>query len=123
MDEIKIKKRYKYYTGGKYLLEKRQYLGKNRHGLSTIYYPSGNKWAEIEFEHGKKNGKLIEWSKDGKIRLECHFKNNREHGAYISWWANGNLKEKGFFREGKKVGKYSWYNQDGSLCKTHDYDE
>lgn len=118
MNEISLKK--KYDDNGN-IIEEAYYSGDIRHGITSIFHPSGYKHSEIEFKNGKKDGKLVQWFEDGRKQIEAEFKDGQYHGNYCSWWENGNLKEKGRYQNGKRVGKYLWYKDDGTLWNENIY--
>ncbi len=57
----------------------------------------------------------------GILTQESHFSRGELHAPYRSWWDNGRPKEQGEYVRGKRSGKYVWYQEDGSVLKTHEY--
>ena len=60
-----------------------------RHGLSTIYWPSGAKKLEMEYHCGVKHGLKMAWYENGEPWSEGEFVNGRDHGTWTVWFVDG----------------------------------
>jgi antitoxin component YwqK of YwqJK toxin-antitoxin module len=50
--------------------------GKN-HGTTTYYYPNGQKEFEANYMNGLKDGELIDYDKQGKVKSKEIYKNGK----------------------------------------------
>lgn len=87
------------------------------HGKHLVWYPSGKKAAESEFDNGVLHGTSIEYNEDGSKRREMNFKNGRQHGKTTVWGTDGLYVESNFEngkQEGKEIGQekaHSWVSE------------
>ena len=68
-------------------------------GLQTVFYDSGSKMSEGEFQNG------------------------RETGEWTTWHENGNIQSVGYYDEGKKDGLWQWYDESGILTSSGMYEK
>jgi antitoxin component YwqK of YwqJK toxin-antitoxin module len=72
-------------------------------GKWILWYESGNKMDEGEYEEGKREGKWIEWYKSGNKMKEGEYKEGRKEGKWILWYESGNKMKEGEYKEGKWI--------------------
>lgn len=112
------------------VLEEIQFLFKShgdlilmKHGLSTTFYPNGEKEESYTYYNNIKHGPAKAWYSNGKIYWEGNFDNNNTDGEYKEWFENGQLQKKGIYKYDYKHGKWVYYNDDGSFRKVELYNE
>jgi len=91
-------KEVRYYPNKKEQMEG-EFKNERRDGNWVYYYENGNKWSEGSFLNGLDNGKRTVYFKNGKVRYE------------------------GFYNNGKKVSIWKFWDENGSLQKTIDFDK
>ncbi|MCC7506168.1 MAG: hypothetical protein IT259_12745 [Saprospiraceae bacterium] len=70
---------------------------------------------------GRKEGKMIEYYPDGKVRAERNFKNDLEEGRTVYYFPSGNIREVQHFMAGEKnLGDTLWYDS-GEIQFTADF--
>ena len=62
-------------------------------GLTTFYYPDGQKKEQRSYREGAKYGAWINWSPSGVKIAEANFLNNQKHGDWFIWDEKGNLRQ------------------------------
>jgi hypothetical protein len=65
-----------------------------------------------------KNGKHLEYFKDGRISCEGNFKNGLREGEWKYFLADGKLKATGKYSKGKMEGEWKWFRKNGILMQT-----
>ena len=80
-------------------------------GTKSIFYPEGNKKAEIYYKNGKKYGISTAWYENGKDKIKANFKDGLPDGMFTMWYENGEMKsqmewENGILNGVNKV----WYD-------------
>lgn len=108
------------------------------HKVGSVYYKKGEsqpysgvlygkykngKYLSIqEYKNGVGNGKWINYYESGNIKEIGHYNDNRVEGPISQYHPNGVLKAKGTYAHWrKKVGTWTYYNENGNLIKTVDY--
>jgi len=61
-------------------------------GLLTKYYSNGQKYDEVLFQNGLKQGIFISYDINGKIVIVAHYVDDRRNGSYVRYYSNGNKK-------------------------------
>lgn len=59
------------------------------HGLTTQFWPNGQKRLEMEYNCGVKDGPRVTWYQDGKIWSQGAFADGRDHGHWVVWFPDG----------------------------------
>lgn len=76
-------------------------------------YPTG----EISKRHteinGKKEGMMIDYYKDGKVKIERLFKNDIQIGKSTFYYPSGKIKEVQYYEEGKITGGDTLFYETG----------
>jgi uncharacterized protein len=63
-------------------------------GVSTAWYPNGNKINEITMKDGVENGKVTEWYESGKTAFTAIFKDGRQVGESTVYYEDGTPRKK-----------------------------
>jgi len=63
--------------------------------------------------NGKKEGKMTEYYKDGKIKGERLFENDVQVGKTVYYYPSGRVKEAQYYQEGKMHGGDTVFYEDG----------
>ena len=77
-------------------------------------------------EQNLKQGKSIEYYRDGSIMYETNFKDNKEDGHIFVYEKNGSIKYSGSHKEGKRHGVWEYPNKNkfyinGKDCEENDW--
>ena len=87
-------------------------------GERKEYYPNGNIHYIVEYLNGKANGRVREYTSEGKIYMDAIFKDGHRNGKCSHFYKNGNPFEVTNFINGEKDGIESKYYDDGKLLAT-----
>jgi len=136
-----------YYSNGKDVFEKAEYLDDRLHGTRTLYYSSGQ--AEIVenylqdiltdtlymyyesgalkmksyYNSGIHLGENTAYFENGVVKEVVQFKDNVEQGPFIEYYENGEIAWQGQYLNGdNEVGELKQYNEEGVLIKKMDCD-
>lgn len=101
-----------YDIDGKTLISVDNYRSGKKDGLSTDYYPKGQKKAEFYFKSGILNGEGKAYFENGNIQVETSWKNDVMDGEYKEYYQSGKIRIKAFLKNGKYQGSYSMYGED-----------
>ncbi len=74
-----------------------------RNGKYITYYDNGNKWVELFFVNGLREGTQYSWHKNGKIKSELNYANGKKHGSQKWWKKDGKILNHKFYEEGEWV--------------------
>lgn len=89
-------------------------LDNQLHGLDTHYLDDGK--VVYPYYYGKKEGKVINYFKNGQIRCSCEHVNDVRHGEYISFHSNGKVQAKLNFMNDERHGYGVWYFTNGQIA-------
>lgn len=97
---------------------------KNRIDLvkKSEYYENGQKARVQHYKHGLKNGRFVEWRKDGTRIEEGDYENGDKNGHWIYWSKEGRKIKEGKYVEGQKDGTWTKYTQSGNVLWTKQYE-
>ena len=129
----------------KYVSRFNEYWFWSKDGLYQKWDSSGQLLVETTYDHGKRNGKYMEWHENGRLKAKGEYRKRSEpfrdllHGKW-SWWdengelvergwfyrgsgtiwyANGNKKSQQFYKDEKKVGVWREWYPNGNLKKEY----
>lgn len=88
------------------------------------YFKSGQIKSERYYQpYSKKHleGKSKEWYESGKIRREIHYKDGKKDGPLLTFWANGKLKRRDLFEDGELTEGKVW-DSEGNQVEYYDMD-
>ena len=108
-DEIRVvKAKYEEGKDKEVWLYKRNIFGKKKKIKEIVYFKNGNKENEIDYKHGKVNGRARMWYENGSLRVEATYKDNKTHGVRIAYHQNGQIFCRAEYDEGKLLRKKNW---------------
>jgi len=80
-----------------------------REGMMIDYYPDGKLKAERMFQNGQQEGKTLVYHPEGSVKEVQFYHQGLQTGADTIWYENGKLEFVTFFKENKKNGYlYKW---------------
>ena len=71
------------------------------HGLRTQYYNDGKKFIDIEYLGGHKNGRAVNWYRNGQVQWERTFKSDQLDGDSIRYDSEGNITQHVIYKMGQ----------------------
>jgi|GEM_PF-3554628 len=74
-----------------------------RNGKYITYYDNGNKWVELFFVNGLREGTQYSWHKNGKIKSELNYANGKKNGSQKWWKKDGKILNHKFYENGEWV--------------------
>lgn len=102
---------------------------------STVVFCSGIHQDVIQFysnytvrsterlTNGARSGRVFFYFPNGHSQVEANFDNGLEEGPYIVFRENGIPYYQGNYHQGKRVGIWEFYDEEGNLTQTKDYDK
>ena len=105
---------YKFFKGS-YIINVSKGIVKELFGYDDTLLFQGN------YSKGEKNGKGIEYNKDGKIIFEGEYLKGKRNGQGKEYDADGKLKYKGEYLNGIINGKGIEFNKDGKIIFEGEY--
>lgn len=103
------------------LLERTNYNDGIMMGLSTKYFPNGQKKSEANYVGGKKEGPEKFWFENGKVELEVEWKAGKKEGVEMAYHPDGNPRSEVQYRDGKRQGLQKSWNRSGHLFQEKDW--
>ena len=79
-----------------------------------VWYENGQKWEEITYKDGKKDGLETWWYIDGKKCFEGTWKDGKLDGLVTGWYENGQKSGEWNYKDGEEISEKRW-NVDGSV--------
>lgn len=70
---------------------------------------------------GMRSGRVYFYFPNGQVQVEANFSNGQENGPYIVYQENGIPYYQGNYKDGKRVGVWEFYDAEGNLTNTKDY--
>jgi hypothetical protein len=67
------------------------------HGRWTVYYPSGSKKWQRQYQFGRQEGPELHWDERGNLREEKHYHCGVLHGPWRTWTCEGAQETVGEF--------------------------
>jgi len=87
-------------------------------GEQSVYYENGNLHYIVEYKKGKANGRVREYTPDGKIYMDAIYSDGHRDGKCTHFYKNGIPFSVSNFVNGEKDGIESKYYDDGKLLAT-----
>ncbi|EPG42736.1 MULTISPECIES: toxin-antitoxin system YwqK family antitoxin [Acinetobacter] len=102
-----------------------EYNDHKENGLWRVWYENGNLKEETNYKAGKINGNSKNWNEDGKLTGECNYKDGLEDGrCYEKYTMNPQIFiYDGTYKEGIKVGKWKEWDEEGKLVKVESHND
>ncbi len=98
-------------------------LNNHFEGKLHSYYPSGISKAYMELTNYKLNGIAKTYNEDGKLTEYWTTDNDETTGAFAEYYDNGKAKIIGNYKSGYYDKEIKYYNKNGVLTKTVNYQE
>ncbi|MDX5448464.1 MAG: tetratricopeptide repeat protein [Bacteroidota bacterium] len=92
-------------------------------GEAKWYFPDGKLSAKAMFVDGSRNGDYENYHQNGELRYKLNYVNGEIDGPYVEYASNGTKISEGTMKEGAKVGKWTYWQADGTLKETAEFDE
>ncbi|OQY00584.1 MAG: hypothetical protein B6I20_08555 [Bacteroidetes bacterium 4572_117] len=118
------------------VVAKELYVNDLRQGISEYYYDDGKLFQQINFVDNQKQGKGIEYDKNGRIislfkfrhdimvakeRINRYNKQHEKQGTWKEFFPNGKLKQESYYRKGFLHGYVKTYNNKGKVLLSERY--
>ncbi|NIE96389.1 toxin-antitoxin system YwqK family antitoxin [Acinetobacter sp. C26M] len=102
-----------------------EYNDHKENGLWRVWYENGNLKEETNYKAGKINGISKNWNEDGKLTGECNYKDGLEDGrCYEKYTMNPQVFiYDGTYKKGMKVGEWKEWDEEGKLVKVENHDD
>ena len=81
---------------------------------------NGQKFSELTFKDGKKDGLGTEWYENGQKSAEGTYKDGEEDGLETYWYKNGQKMEE-LILHGRTINSRSCWDEDGNECECGEY--
>jgi len=83
------------------------------HGLTTQFWPNGQKKLEMMYNCGLREGPRRSWYEDGSLWAVGEFKNGRDHGTWEVWYPDGTKSQEFTMDEGAWHGTHTTWHPNG----------
>ena len=97
--------------------------GKVFNGRCNIYYNDSILWKERTYRRGKVIKETGYYLPTGELEYEGERKDWMVHGDFVSYYKNGLKSIEGELDMGQYIGEWNYWDDDGSLNKTLNYDK
>ena len=74
---------------------------KKKNGKHITYYDNGNKWVELNFVNGVREGIQYTWHHNGQLKSELHYVNGKKHGLQKWLQKNGKILNEKTYTNGE----------------------
>ena len=127
----------KVYSEEGVLLKRTKWKADQKVGVEEKFYETGELEFEVAFEEGVKEGKTIQYAKDGRMIAFMTYKNDKiysvsrfnrfnkagkKSGIWKEFYESLNLKEEGIYADDKKHGVFRYYSTRGNLDSLKRYE-
>jgi antitoxin component YwqK of YwqJK toxin-antitoxin module len=96
-----------------------------RHGSAIWHYTVSGETAEKalagDYEHGKLNGEIVQWYRDGTLLSRARYIDGRQTGVAEVFYPSGQLHRRGHYADGRLDGLVEVYSKAGHLRKRIPY--
>ena len=90
------------------------------HGPRVTWYIEGRKWTEGYYADGLEDGTWRTWLADGTPQTEWTMQRGVWHGVYTEWQPNGKKRMEVEFVKGKRQGPMTMWDEQGVVMLTSD---
>lgn len=105
---------YAYFSDGKTVYQKSDFVDGKQHGEYVEYLQNGNINYKRSYANGAEDGEWIEYYDNGNISKKENYKDGQLNGEWITYYDNGQIRVKGQFENGEEVGEWLAYEEDGN---------
>jgi len=92
-------------------------------GACEIFYPSGKKQAEFNYELGKRTGSARYFFEDGSLQKTLSFTEDLANGELIEYFPSGQILQKTFYQNGKQEGISTAYHANTQIAFTENWSD
>ncbi len=92
-----------------------------KHGLERVFYQTGQLANEVNYVHGKRDGKMVWYDREGNILSISHFKLGKYDGIEESYYINKQVKKRVMYINDLKEGFQKEYFDNGQLASIVKY--
>ena len=92
-------------------------------GTCNMFYNDTLLWKTRTYKKGKQTNETSYYIPEGTLEYVGSEKNGLIDGDFISYYRNGEISIEGEVDMGKYVGEWKYYDDDGSLNKTLNYNK
>lgn len=111
-----------YHVNGQ--LHREGYFWKGKKDSTWNYYSFQGRLDTVRnFHQGKRQGAWTFKYPNGKVKVEEGWYLDRREGEYYEFYPNEKTKVKGNYLKGNKSGIWSFFNEQGELVETKNFDE
>lgn len=86
-----------------------------KNGEIITYYKNGKIKIKVIYKDGKRNGEMIAYYKNGKIEQKGNCKDGKQNGEWIYYYENGKIAQKGNYKDGLGNGEMIPYYENGKI--------
>lgn len=86
-------------------------------------YPDGNIKIKGTLASGMRKGDWYSYYPNGNKQSECRYEDNKKNGKTATYYPNGKIRYIGYYLWDQPSGTWEFYNEDGSLNQTKEYDK
>ena len=97
--------------------------GKKYSGTCNVLFNDSLLWKTRTYKRGQKTGETSYYIPEGTLEYIGSEKNGKIDGDFISYYRNGEISIKGELDMGKYIGEWNYWDDDGSLNKTLNYNK
>ena len=72
-----------------------------KNGKYITYYDNGNKWVELNFKNGLRDGLQYTWHRNGQLKSELNYILGQKHGIQKWWQKDGKILNEKNYINGK----------------------
>ena len=105
---------YAYFSDGKTVYQKSDFVDGKQHGEYVEYLQNGNINYKRSYANGAEDGEWIEYYDNGNISKKENYKDGQLNGEWMTYYDNGQIRVKGQFENGEEVGEWLAYEEDGN---------
>jgi MORN repeat variant len=86
------------------------YVGaRQKEGPARVYYDDGRIWVEESFTKGERDGRFVEWHRNGVRAREGAFAGGAKDGRWTVWRESGSVEEECEWQRGVASGRFTSY--------------
>jgi len=92
-----------------------EYLHRRRNGKWLFYDGYGNIISEEHYLRGKKHGESITFMPDGQLIEVMNYSEDKAHGEWKRYYSTGQLHIHGYLKNNNWEGEFKFYSMQGSI--------
>lgn len=95
----------------------------SKDSLYEKFYENGQLEINGNYVANKKNGIWKEFYQNGELKRKVNYSKGDMHGLLEQYHPNSKLWAKGFYKYGHMIGEWRYYDDDGDLLFTENYED